>query len=170
MCLPALLRSGCLALVLSGCAGYQLGPAGGLKAGAQSIQINPIANQTLEPRLSDAVNQALRTRLQQDGTFRLSTRGEGDIIVTGAILRFDRSEVSFQPNDVLTVRDYGLSITAHINARERTSGKVLLDRPVSGRATVRVGTDLPSAERQAVPLLAEDLARRVTSLLVDGNW
>ena len=168
---PALLHGiGWLALLLTGCAGYQLGPTGGLKAGARSVQVNPIVNQTLEPRLSAAVNHALRKQLQQDGTFRLSTRGEGDIIVTGDILRFDRSEVSFQPTDVLTVRDYGLTIIARIIARERDSGRVLLDRPVLGRATIRAGSDLPSAERQAVPLLAEDLARNVTSLLVDGSW
>jgi hypothetical protein len=30
--------------------------------------------------------------------------------------------------------------------------------------------DLASAERQAVPLMAEDLARRFKTLLVDGTW
>ena len=39
-----------------------------------------------------------------------------------------------------------------------------------GRTTIRVGNDLTSAERQAVPLAAEDLARSITSLLVDGEW
>jgi hypothetical protein len=46
----------------------------------------------------------------------------------------------------------------------------LLERSVSGRTTVLIGDDLASAERQAVPLLAADLARNATSLLVDGNW
>ena len=35
---------------------------------------------------------------------------------------------------------------------------------------VRVGSDLSSAERQAIPLLADDLAKNVTELLVDGTW
>ena len=39
-----------------------------------------------------------------------------------------------------------------------------------GRTTLRPGADFSSAERQAVPLLAEDLARNITSLLVDGSW
>ena len=39
-----------------------------------------------------------------------------------------------------------------------------------GRTTLRVGSDLTSSERQAIPLAAEDLARHVTSLLVDGEW
>jgi hypothetical protein len=53
---------------------------------------------------------------------------------------------------------------------ERRSGRVLVDREVGGRTTIRIGPDLASAERQAVPNLAEDLARNVTSVLVDGTW
>jgi hypothetical protein len=33
-----------------------------------------------------------------------------------------------------------------------------------------VGDDLPSAERQSMPLAATDLARRITALLADGSW
>ena len=47
-------------LVLSGCAGYKLGPTNNLAAGEKSVQITPFANQTLEPRLGDAVTGALK--------------------------------------------------------------------------------------------------------------
>ena len=40
---------------LFGCAGYRLGPTGGFAAGEKSIQVMPFSNQTLEPRLTDAV-------------------------------------------------------------------------------------------------------------------
>jgi hypothetical protein len=35
----------------------------------------PFNNQTLQPRLGDAVTQALRERLQTDGTYHLATHG-----------------------------------------------------------------------------------------------
>jgi hypothetical protein len=57
-----------------------------------------------------------------------------------------------------------------VTAVDRTSGKVLVDREVGGRTTIRIGPDLTSAERQAAPNLAEDLARNITSVLVDGTW
>jgi hypothetical protein len=47
---------------------------------------------------------------------------------------------------------------------------VLFDRPVTGSTLIRVGSDLTSAERQSLPLLAEDLAKNVASLLADGGW
>ena len=40
---------------------------------------------------------------------------------------------------------------AKVTATERDTGRVLLDREVGGRTTIRIGPDLTSAERQAVP-------------------
>ena len=170
MRLRVLFLGGFVALGLTGCAGYKLGPSNGLSAGTKSIQITPFVNQTLEPRLSEAVTYAMRKHLQQDGTFRLNTHGEGDIIVTGVITRFVRSPLSFQPADIVTVRDYRLEMTVQITARDRISGKAILDRPVSGFTTLRVGNDLTSEERQSIPLVADNLARNAVSLLADGSW
>jgi hypothetical protein len=90
--------------------------------------------------------------------------------LTGAIVHYDRIQLSFQPTDVLTPRQYRVVIAAQVTARERRSGKVLLNRRVTGQSTVFVGSDLPSAERQALPLVADDLAKNITGLLVDGEW
>ncbi len=160
-----------LAPLVGGCAGYRLGPTNGIAAGSRSVQVNPFQNKVLdEPRLSEAVTDSLRKRLQQDGTFRLDTHNEGDIVVSGVVARFYRAHLSFQPRDILTPRDYRLTIWADVTARDRTSGKTLLEKRVPGHTTLRVGADLSSSERQAIPLAAEDLARNITALLADGEW
>ncbi len=161
---------GLLALCGSGCAGYKLGPVNGLAAREKSVQVNPFVNQTLEPRLGDAVTQQLRKQLQRDGTYQLASHNDGDIVVSGSITRYTRDEVSFNASDVLTVRDYRLGLSVQVTARERRTGKVILDQPVTGTTLIRVGNDLVSAERQALPLLAEDLAKNVTTLLAEGSW
>lgn len=159
-----------LSCLLAGCAGYRLGPTNGVPARSRSVQVRLFQNQTYEPRLTEPVATSLRRALQQDGTYRLATGGDADIIVEGAIVEFDRSGITFDPRDVLTVRDYELTITANFTAKDAITGKVLMASSAQGRTTIRSGTDLPSAERQAAPLLAEDLARRITSALVDGSW
>ena len=164
------LGSGLAVLLLAGCAGYHLGPSNGLRSGARSIQVNPFQNKALEARLGEAVTSSLRKSLQKDGTYRLNSAGAGDIIVTGTILDYDRGQLSFQPRDVITPRDYRVNITAQVTARERSTGRILLDQKVIGHSTVRVGANLTSDERQALPLVADDLARNITSLLVDGEW
>jgi hypothetical protein len=161
---------GLVALGASGCAGYKLGPVNGLAAREKSVQINPFANHTLDPRLGDAVTTQLRKALQQDGTYQLASHDDGDIVVSGSITRYQRQEVSFSSSDVLTVLDYRLQLTARVTARERSTGKVILDKPVTGFTFIRVTSDLTSSERQALPLLAADLAKNVTALLAEGGW
>ena len=158
------------ALAGSGCAGYKLGPTNGQAAGAKSVRVDLFRNETLEPRLTDAVGTALRRTLQQDGSYRLSTRGDADIVLSGVITKYQRSGISYEPRDVITPRDFQVRIAAAVIATERNTGRILLEKEVGGRTTIRSGPDLTSAERQAVPSLAEDLARNVTSLLVDGTW
>jgi hypothetical protein len=160
----------CLAPLLAGCAGYQLGPTNGTTAGSRSVQVNLFRNDTWEPRLSEPVATSLRRWIQRDGTYRLATQGDADVVVDGIIAEFNRNGISFQPSDILTVRDYDLSAMVRFTAVERATGKVLVESTVVGRTTIRTGPDLASSERQAAPLIAEDVARRITSLLVDGTW
>jgi hypothetical protein len=158
------------AIWLTGCASYHFGPVNGVIAGEKSIEILPFNNQTFQPRLGDAVTQALRERLQTDGTYHLATQGPGDVVVTGVITRYNREGLSYLNTDVTTVENYRINIIVHVTVRERASGKVLLDKNVNGYTLVHVGTDLADAERQAAPLLAEDLARNIAELITEGAW
>jgi hypothetical protein len=63
-----------------------------------------------------------------------------------------------------------VELTAQVKVTDRSSGKVILDKPISGITLVRVGSDLVSAERQAMPILAADLARNLVDALADGEW
>jgi hypothetical protein len=168
--LPRHLTVAVLSIWVSGCAGYHLGPTNGMEAGEKSILVNPFVNQTLQPRLTDTVTSQMRKELQRDGTYKLSTRGDADITVAGALTSYQRIEVTFATTDILTVQDFRLSLTARVTARERATGKEILNQTVSGFTLIRVGADLPSAERQAMPLLAADLAKNITALLVEGKW
>ena len=156
--------------LFSGCAGYQLGPTNGLSAGSRTISFHPFKNDTLIPRLDVPVNNALRKRVQQDGTYQLVTQEEGDIVVSGTIVSFYRAGITTQPSDTLRFRDYRVTITAHVKATDQISGKVLLDGPVTGSSTMRVETDMPSSDRQVSPLLAEDLAINVVAILAEGDF
>lgn len=161
---------GFAATLLCSCAGYKLGPVGGAVAGGKSIQVNPFKNQTIEPRLGEAVTSAVRKRIQTDGTFKLDTGGTGDIVLNGVITEYNRSPASFQPNDLISVRDYYVEMKAEITAVERSTGRVICNKTVTGRTVLNVGNDLNTSERQSLPILAEDVARKIVSLLAEGGW
>lgn len=159
-----------VALLLAGCAGYHLGPSNGLEAGARTIQFIPPVNKTFEPRVAEELNHQLRRQIQRDGTYRLSTREAGDVVVTTTILKYHRIGETYQPRDTLTVRDYRVQLVAMVTAYDKVSGKNIVNREFIGHTSVRIGSDEASAERQALPLLTEDLARNITAAIVDGEW
>jgi hypothetical protein len=155
---------------LAGCASYHLGPVNDATSGEKSIEILPFNNQTLEPRLGDAVTQALRERFQADATYHLATHGDGDVVVSGVITRYSPQGLSNLNQDVTTVENYRVGIVAHVVVREHDSGKALFEKDVAGYTLIHVGADLTDSERQAAPLLAEDLARNIAELITEGAW
>lgn len=157
------------ALLLAGCAGYTLGPTNGQDAGGKTVQITPFLNHTFQPRLGEDVTTALRKEIQSDGTYRLATHGDADIVVTGLLQHYNRHELNFGSNDVLTVQTYNVYVSAVITERDVRAGTTKVWTNTAS-TLVRVGSDLTSSERQAMPVLAEDLAKHVTGSLVDGTW
>jgi hypothetical protein len=162
--------SAAIACLLMGCAGYHLGPVNGAEAGEKSIQVLPFNNQTLQPRLGDALTQSVRQRVQQDGTFRLVTHGTGDVILTGVIHGYRRQAIGYLSTDAVTPEDFRVEVVVHVTARDTASGKLLLDKDIRGHTLVHVGSDLASAERQAMPLLADELAQSINELISEGAW
>ncbi len=161
---------GLAVVAFAGCAGYHLGPVNGAVAGEKSVEVQPFNNQTLQPRLGDALTQSLREKLQADATFHLATGGPGDLVVTGIIRQYTRQGLGYLSTDTATPENYLIEVTAHVTARDRLSGKLVLDKDVKGHTFVHIGADLASTERQALPLLAEDLAQNITEMLAEGAW
>jgi len=162
--------SAVLAVIVTGCAGYRLGPVNGVVAGEKTVEVLPFNNQTLQPRLGEAVTQALRERIQVDGTYRLATRAPADLVISGVIKRYEREGLGYLNNDSATPQNFLVVLTTHVVIRERASGRLLIERDVRARTLVNIGLDFASSERQSAPLLAADLARSVAELLTEGAW
>lgn len=159
-----------LAAILTGCAGYRLGPVNGTTAGARAIEIQPFNNQTLQPRLGDALTQAVRERVQTDATYRLAGSEPGDIVVSGVIRNFNQHGLGFLNRDVSTPQNFRVILIVHVVATERATGKKLLDCDVKGQTLINIGSDLASSERQGAPLAAADAANNILALLTEGAW
>ena len=86
------------------------------------------------------------------------------------LFRSSRQGLGFLNTDVATPDNYRVDLTVHVTARDRLSGKTILDKDIKGHTFIHIGADLASAERQALPLLADDLAQNITELLTEGGW
>lgn len=156
-------------LLIAGCAGYTLGPMNGISAGDKTVQISPFLNHTFQPRLGDYLTTELRKDIQHDGTYQLATHGDADIVITGFVTHYLRHELNFGSNNVLLVQTYNVNVSAVVTARDVSAGTTKVWTNTAS-TLVRVGSDLTSSERQAMPVLAGELAKHVTDSLVNGIW
>lgn len=155
-------------ILLTGCAGYRLGATQDLPY--RSVAVPVLKNSTLFPGLETVVTSAIRRRFQSDGTLQLETAGQADVIVSGTIRHYQRRPVRSVRTDAGTPREYKVTIVARIEVRDRLTGKLVFPATdVEGEAETFVGTDLQSADAQVWPLVADDLAQSVVTLVAE-RW
>ena len=154
----------------AGCASYQLGHRGTSMAGMASIQIKPVQNNTQEPGMGEALSFALRQQIQRDGTFALETQNRGNILLEATITSVTRNKLTLDPQDVLTVRDFEILVTAHFKATRQSGGEILMQKEITGKTSSRAASDLTEAERRVLPLVMQDMAQQAIDQLSTPDW
>lgn len=166
--MTTLLRLLVAALAAACCAGcaYRLGPASTMNV--RSIAIPNFHNKTYEPRISVQVTNAVIKRIQTDGAIRVVSEEGADATLTGDIVSWRREPLLFRQDNTLMAKQYELNVQAHVILTDNRTGKRLLEGDFVGKTQYFFGNDMTQAERQAFPLAAEDLARRITDRIVDA--
>ena len=158
-----------LALLLSGCAGYHLGPA----TPAYLRQIHLIAvpifrNGTLLPRIEALVTGTVIKQFQQDGTFRIANEDNSDATLKGEIVAVGRSPARSVRGNVLATTEFNLSLRVRYTLLGRDGKTLAGPSEAAGLTSFFVGEDVNTDERQALPLAAEQLAGHLVSQLSEG--
>jgi outer membrane lipopolysaccharide assembly protein LptE/RlpB len=165
-----------LAVLLgSGCAGYQVGPVKPTPMkNVQRLHVQNVTNDTLHPRVEVLLTNLLIKQIQQDGTYEITDENRADAILKVKLGEIERRPARSVRGNVLQTREYLLNLRARYKVVKAETGVVLDERSVTGTTSFFVsGENLISAdsvqdERQAIPLAAEDLAVRITSLISEG--
>jgi outer membrane lipopolysaccharide assembly protein LptE/RlpB len=163
------------ALVLSGCAGYHLGPVKPKRmADIQSIAVPSFRNETLQTRVEVPLANALIKQFQQDGTYKIARENDADAVLHGTLDQIVRSPARSVTGNVLLTREYNLTLRCTYKVVKRSTGAILDQRTAFGQTSFfvsgsdAIAADVTQDERQALPLAAEDLAVRIVSQLSEG--
>jgi len=157
-----------LVLFAFGCAGYRVGPVA--KRNFTSIAVPMFRNETLRPQLEAQVSNAIIKRLQQDGSLRIESEARADVILSGKVFRYERNALRTLRSDTGVPREYEIVITVRVEAHDRRTGEtVLKPTEIEGKSDVFIGEDQQSAEEQVLPLVADDIGRKIAGLLVE-SW
>lgn len=158
-----------LALLLAGCAGYQLGPVKPTyMKGVHTIAVPSFKNETLVPRLEVLLANSVVKQFQQDGTYQVAPENQADAILEGRIASIERLPARALRGNVLATTEFDLLITIDYTLTDRVTGKTITHRKAIGRTSVFVGADLQQDEQQALPLAADNAAVQIVSILSEG--
>ena len=158
-----------LAVLVGGCAGYQLGPAtpAHLRS-VKSIAVPTFANTTLTPRIEVLITSTIIKQFQQDGTFRIAGEDQADAILKGEIVAVNRSPARSLRGNVLSTTEFNLNLTVRYTLVGRDGRQLGHPGSAGGGTSFFVGSDVSTDERQALPLAAEELAKSLVSQLSEG--
>jgi lipopolysaccharide assembly LptE-like protein len=158
-----------LALLLSGCAGYHLGPATPTYLRQiHSIAVPTFRNATLVPRIEVLVTGTVIKQFQQDGTFHIANEDNADATLKGEITAVGRSPARSVRGNVLATTEFNLSLRVRYTLIGRDGKTVAGPSEAAGLTSFFVGADVSTDERQALPLAAEQLAVQLVSQLSEG--
>ena len=153
-----------VALILSGCTGYQAGRA--LDSSVKTVSLSVI-NKTDEPSIEVAVMKALRAEIQMDGQLAISSQDEADAVLTVTLTRFTLDPLAFNRRQGSLAEEYRMTLSASAVLSYTESNAVIQENPaVRGEAEFSYIADLTSAKRAGMPEAAADLARKVVSSVV----
>ncbi|MFQ3671677.1 MAG: LPS assembly lipoprotein LptE, partial [Verrucomicrobiia bacterium] len=115
------------------------------------------------------VTNAIIRRLENDGTYASGRSGGADAELTVRLTEFERVPTRRSRDDVSITTQYRAVLKAEVTLVNRVTGvTVMKDRVISGASEYIVQGDAVEAERQALPLVAQDLANRIVSAVAEG--
>lgn len=179
------------ALLFSGCAGYQLGA---VKPSAYEkidrVFVPPFKNNTLEPRISSLVTNAVLKQMQADGTYQVSTRSRCDAILEGTIERIHKYQLRGLRTDTIRSQELGLYIYIKWRLIDPDTGKEIVrtcdpdkdpDTVIYGDESITlnpgsvvgdtiqfVDASFQVGERNALAVAAEDAAKKLIDQMSEG--
>jgi hypothetical protein len=154
---------------LSGCLGYHIGPAKPYYLrDVHTIAVPTFKNHTLVPRIEVLVTDTVIKELQQDGTFKIASDGNGDATLMGDIIQIARTPARSVRGNVLQTTEFNMTMQLKYRVVARNGSDLVGSASAVGRTSFFVSSDPTTDERQALPLATEDLATRLTTQLTEG--
>lgn len=154
------------ALFSAGCANYRIGTT--LPSHLKTVYTAPFVNHTDQPQIESTIAGAVRQEFQRDGQLKLAGEDAADIVVECTLRSYTLEALRYDANSPKTAQEYRAIIRADINAYERANGNKITKQSVSGSTTLQAVGDLVTARRNALPDVADDLAKDIVDAVISA--
>ncbi len=155
--------------LFAGCANYQLGTSS--KLTFATLHVAPVKMVALVPQAKPIISTQIRTEFIHDGRLTLensSVAADATLFVT--VHDYDREVGTVRPGDTGLARKFIVTMTAKATLTDNRNGKNFFTaRKLTVKRDVYTDSGQQQAEYQILPLLAEDLAAKVSHAVLD-TW
>jgi len=164
-----LLLSLLAASLLSGCAGYQLGPVKpAAMEGINTIAVPVFANDTYEPRIEVPATSAVVRQFQLDGTYTITTEENADAVLEATLLSVVRNPARSVRGNVISTLEFDVEVALNYELIDQRTGRELARGTVVGGSTFFVNNDVSLDQKQALPRAIQELSVRLVSQIAEG--
>jgi hypothetical protein len=156
----------CGILGVTGCAQYRLGTSA--TVGFATLYVEPVESATLLPQAQAIVSTQIREAFAKDGRVTLVNTAEAADATLHVTLRDYRRDVaSVLENDTGLARKFVLTLDVACTLSTRKGDELFTDRIIRVQRDAFTDGGQLQSEYQAVPLLAEALAKKVVHSVLD---
>jgi outer membrane lipopolysaccharide assembly protein LptE/RlpB len=156
-------------LLFGACAGYHLG--GGSEPKFSRLYVGPVGSDTLLPQASAIVTTQIREAFLKDGRVTLvDAAEEADAVLTIKLASYGRETAVVRTDDTGLARRFDVTLRARATLTDRRAGAAIFsERMLSVKRGVFTDGGQLQSEYQALPILAEELARQTVHATLD-TW
>lgn len=163
-----ILGAGLSLLCLQGCASYRLGSQ--LPDDIQTTYVPLVINETDEPLLETAVQQAVIQELVKDGSLKpINDEARADSILNVTVTLYKVKAIAFTDQNRNRPDEYRLEMRADIELLAPDGTPMVRQSGARGRSTFVLTVDMTTSKREATPEAARDLANDIVAKVTE-SW
>lgn len=153
-------------LMITGCAGYQVGPSALFRADIQTVYVPVFESDSYRPHLGEQLTEAVIREIQMRTPYRVVHRPDADSVLYGRIVDERKRVVAENRND--EPRDIATSLTVRVSWHDRRGTYLMQDasfvlEPISFVAAQQAnfipesGQSLATAHQEGIERLARQI-------------
>ena len=151
----------------AGCSmlGYQLGRS--LPAYIKSVHVPVFENATGEPGLGAEMTRATIQEFHREGSLSVTDEERADIWLQVRLTDFQTRAVRYGADTATVGEEYRFRVRAEVRLVRASTGMEMFSKTMVGEADGELGGDIVSAKAQVLPEVAQDLAYRIVTAVVE---
>lgn len=157
-----------LPMLLTACAGYQLGTTKPAHlAHITKLHVPTFVNETLEPRLAVLMTNAVIKQLQNSGGYQIVNEEDAEATLNATISDLDRTQWRAVRTNTLRTRELMTRLRVDYRIEDSSKSKIHQGRVV-GESYIVLDPNFQTSERQALAEASERLAASLANEVTSG--